>query len=86
MVTFWIFCLFIFSHSLLASKLLAKVAGKFGVELSVTNLFVHSTVSAMARLLDTILLQQGGMGDAVIIEPTLDLKKEVDMHDQNILR
>ena len=74
-----------FSHSLLASKLLAKVAEKFGVELSVTNLFAHSTVSVMARLLDSKLHQNAG-GDAVVMEPTLDLKKEVEMHDQNMLR
>ncbi|KAI0218537.1 Linear gramicidin synthase subunit D [Lamellibrachia satsuma] len=72
-------------HSLLASKLLAKVAEKFGVELSVTNLFAHSTVSVMARLLDSKLHQNAG-GDAVVMEPTLDLMKEVEMHDQNMLR
>ena len=74
-----------FSHSLLASKLLAKVAEKFRVELSVTNLFIHSTVSAMARLLDS-MLSQNGSRDAVVAEPTLDLAKEVEMHDQNVLR
>lgn len=64
---------------MLATKLLGKVKEKFGVELAVRDLFVHSSVSAMAKMIDG----QESLTSRETL-PTVDLIKEVDSHDQPI--
>ncbi|XP_013419834.1 uncharacterized protein LOC106180401 [Lingula anatina] len=67
-------------HSLLATKLLNRVKEQFKTELTVRDLFIHSTVSMMAKLIE----RQSGTGDTTLarLSPELDLRKEVEMHNQ----
>ena len=76
---------FICRHSLLATKLLSKVRERFSLELNVKDLFIYSTISSMAKLIDTKTRQNGRESPDMISVPTLDLLKEVEMHDQEIL-
>jgi len=69
-------------HSLLAARLLGMVKEKFALELSVKDLFVHSTVSAMAALI-TSQSSPGQMPRSPSIRhlsKDLDLRKEVEKH------
>lgn len=66
-------------HSLLATKLLNKIQEEFTVEIPVRNLFVYNTVSDLAKLLDS---KVKGEGRHEIELLKVDLKKEVEKHDQ----
>lgn len=77
---------FIYSHSLLATKLLSRVQAEFGVELSVKDLFISPTVSAMSKRIDGQLRVSPTVERAPTPEPRLDLMKEVETHDQIIFK
>ncbi|ELT91031.1 hypothetical protein CAPTEDRAFT_168750 [Capitella teleta] len=62
-------------HSLLATKLLSRVRSEFNVELAVHDLFIHSSVSAMAKVIDSHAA--GNANNLVSPVPTVDLLKEV---------
>ncbi|XP_006818170.1 uncharacterized protein LOC102809176, partial [Saccoglossus kowalevskii] len=68
-------------HSLLAAKLLSLIKDKVKVEITVRDLFQHSTVSAMAKLIDAKLKKTEDI-DIVCKEPVLNLMSEVVRHDQ----
>ncbi|ELT91027.1 hypothetical protein CAPTEDRAFT_189369 [Capitella teleta] len=67
-------------HSLLATKLLSRVRSEFNVELAVHDLFMHSSVSAMAKVIDSHAA--GNANNLVSPVLTVDLLKEVASHDQ----
>ncbi|CAH1778397.1 unnamed protein product [Owenia fusiformis] len=71
-------------HSLTATRLLNKLLEKFNLELSVSDLFNYSTISAMGRLIDS---KRGkATSDEVnIARDDVDLLKEVDRHDQAVV-
>ncbi|KAK2165584.1 hypothetical protein LSH36_48g05032 [Paralvinella palmiformis] len=70
-------------HSLLATKMLNKVMETFNIELTVKDLFVHSTISSMADLLDQHDPDKPHRKLSLV--PELDLMREVDNHDQAVL-
>ena len=52
--------------------------------LSVNDLFSHSSISAMGKLIDSKLKKDPEV-EVKSLEPTVDLKKEVDLHDQRAI-
>jgi hypothetical protein len=52
------------------------------MELTVHDLFTHSTVSALANLIES----KQGKTTEELSESTLDLMNEVDLHDKAIVR
>ena len=74
-------------HSLLASKLLAKIRETLYLELSVKDLFIHPSLSSLAKLID-FKLGTGENANGNALTPTLgiDLLKEVTRHDTVGLR
>jgi len=55
----------------------------FNIELTVKDLFVHSTISSMADLLDQHDPDKPHRKLSLV--PELDLMREVDNHDQAVL-
>ena len=81
-----IFLIF-FRHSLLATKLLAKIRESLNVELTVKDLFIHASLSSLAKLID---FKQGtgeySNGSAVTPLAGVDLRQEARKHDNTVLR
>jgi hypothetical protein len=67
----------------LATKLLNRVRDLFHVDLTVRDLFIHSTIFAMAKLLDSHQAS-GSLPSSPV--PGVDLMKEVASHDQPVGR
>nr|CAD7396298.1 unnamed protein product [Timema poppensis] len=65
----------LFSHSLLAARLLSEMNEQLGLDLIITDLFSHPTVYSMAGFIDD---PQVTNGETV----KLDLNAEVERHDQ----
>ncbi|XP_066999059.2 uncharacterized protein [Anabrus simplex] len=63
-------------HSLLAARLLSEMNEELGLNLVITDLFNHPTVSSMASFLEDPSTANGGQ------HVQLDLEAEVDRHDQ----
>ncbi|XP_070554169.1 uncharacterized protein [Ptychodera flava] len=72
-------------HSLLAARLLSLIKDKFNVEVTVRDLFQHSTVVAMAKLIDskTQHLENGEVYEEE--ENKVDLVAEVSKHSQGVV-
>ncbi|XP_038055415.1 linear gramicidin synthase subunit D-like [Patiria miniata] len=69
-------------HSLLAARLLNQIKDGFGVEMTVRELFIHSTVAQMSTLIDSKIV-----GDNVdqSLHHNINLHEEVEQHDQGIV-
>ncbi|XP_074650108.1 uncharacterized protein LOC141905204 [Tubulanus polymorphus] len=70
-------------HSLLAAKLLSKTKQLFGVDVTVRELFVHSTISQLASLIEK-KMQPDNKPSSPEPSPSIDLVNEVEVHDQFI--
>jgi len=68
-------------HSLLATKLLSKIHEKFGIQLAVKDLFIHSTVFCLAKLLEVKLGDGSSDEEGSLSSSTVDFMDEVDKHD-----
>ena len=76
-------------HSLLATRLLNAINERFSASVSVKDLFIRPTVFAMARHIDVLTNRtDSDMSDedSRSASPPLDLIKEVERHDQAVLR
>ncbi|KAJ9589457.1 hypothetical protein L9F63_017318 [Diploptera punctata] len=60
-------------HSLLATQLVSEMNSQLGLQLSSSDLFMHSTVASMAKFIDNPTNAEGG---------ELNLMKEVNKHSQ----
>ncbi|XP_071786315.1 uncharacterized protein [Asterias amurensis] len=69
-------------HSLLAARLLTQIKEGFGVEMTVRELFIHSTVTQMSSLIDS---KARGNETDKSSQLVLDLHQEVEQHDQGIV-
>ena len=83
----WTVHSWIFRHSLLATKLLAKIRESLNVDLTVKDLFIHASLSSLAKLID---FKQGtgeySSGSAVTPLVGVDLRQEARKHDNIVLR
>ncbi|XP_077984922.1 uncharacterized protein LOC144439501 [Glandiceps talaboti] len=69
-------------HSLLAARLLSLIRDSLNVELTVRDLFQHSTIEDMAKLIDVTLqhIENGQIFEGE--QSVVDLKAEVAKHDR----
>lgn len=69
-------------HSLLAAKLLGKIRESLHVEVTVKDLFIHPSLSSLAKLID-FKLGIGNYSNTQAVTPTVgvNLLKEVARHD-----
>ncbi|XP_022103047.1 uncharacterized protein LOC110985905 isoform X2 [Acanthaster planci] len=69
-------------HSLLAARLLNQIRDGFGVQMTVRELFIHSTVTQMSALIDSKLVGESPDQGSY---HALNLHEEVNQHDQGIV-
>ena len=61
-------------------KLLRQVNDKFGLELTIRDLYMHSSISTLAKLIDSIMMGSGETDNSTI-DLHIDLKREVKKYD-----
>ena len=74
-----------YSHSLLATELINRLNGHFGVKLSVQELFSYPTVAALSKLIDSKLSSDVDTPVKTRLHE-VDLVAEVNKHDQVVVK